>query len=96
MTRDKIIKAAELLKAELAQAIACPCCATKFDRYATVLKRLIALVPDDNRDWSVFCALCGKSWSVKGYHPGKTVCEDCEKLHKAMFRSLLQNTEEDK
>lgn len=46
-TRDDIIKAAELLKAELAQAIACPCCATKFDRYAAVLKKLIALVPKD-------------------------------------------------
>ena len=33
--------------------------------------------------WAVFCALCGDKWEVTGYHPGKSICESCEKREKA-------------
>jgi hypothetical protein len=31
--------------------------------------------------WAVFCALCKKEWFVNYQHPGKSICEDCERKH---------------
>jgi hypothetical protein len=38
-------------------------------------------------EWAVFCAVCEKRWSVPYRHPGKSICEDCEKKAKAAVPS---------
>ena len=30
-------------------------------------------------EWKVFCAICKKEWSVPYHHPGKSICNECER-----------------
>lgn len=35
--------------------------------------------------WAVFCAICGDRWVVPYHHPGKSVCDNCEKRGKTLL-----------
>jgi len=38
--------------------------------------------------WTVFCALCGDTWTVAYPHPGKSVCAPCEGKFSGQQREL--------
>lgn len=51
----------------------------RFERACAEVTRLSAQSETASSRWAVFCALCKKEWHVAHQHPGKSICEDCER-----------------
>lgn len=65
------------IRDELAQALRQPGPAVTVTK--TTMNFLYSFYKDKTeRIYMVFCGICGTEWQHKGYHPGKSLCLDCE------------------